>query len=50
MYKISANTDYACVRKYFEVHSELEYLANIIDEKFFVKMKKKNFFANVRVE
>ena len=37
-------TDYNCVKKYFEEHSELEYLANVIDEKIFIESEKNELF------
>ena len=42
--KFLPTTDYNAVKKYFEEHSELEYLANTIDERIFIESEKNELF------
>lgn len=45
--KFLPTTDYNYVRKYFETHLELEYLANINDEKIFRENEKEELFRQM---
>lgn len=42
--KFLPTSDYDCVRKYFEEHSELEYLANVLDKKIITESEKNELF------